>query len=137
MVDTSRAPALGYMEIVQRRDAATPLPIIQAHTAPGTIIHSDEWVAYRQVQGLPTITLHGVVIHSLHFIDPTTGVHTQNIESYCSRVKTKLKRMRGCHEHQLPSYLDEYMQRERFAHTARDTAELVAQLQRSSKLPHL
>ena len=123
MVDTSHAPALGYMEIVQRRDAATLLPIIQAHTAPGTIIHSDEWAAYRQVHGLPTVASHGVVNHSLHFVEPTTRVHTQNIESYWSRVKAKLKRMRGCHEHQLPSYLDEYMWRERFGHTARDTLQ--------------
>ena len=30
MVDTSVSPAMGYMEIVARRDAATLLPIIQA-----------------------------------------------------------------------------------------------------------
>ena len=65
------------MELVQRRDAATLLPIITAHTAPGTIIHSDEWAAYRRVQGLPTVAAHGVVNHSLHFVEPTTGVHTQ------------------------------------------------------------
>ena len=35
-VNTSNTPGLGYMEIVQRMDAATFLPIIQAHTAPGT-----------------------------------------------------------------------------------------------------
>ena len=64
-----------------------------------------------------------IVNHSLHFIEPNTGVHTQNIESYWSRVKTKRKRMRGCHEHQLPSYMDEYMWQERFGHTARDTLQ--------------
>ena len=26
----------------------------------------------------------------------------------------KLKSMKGCHEHQIPSYLDEFMWRERF-----------------------
>ena len=123
LVDTSHTPALGYMELVQRRDAATLLPIITAHTAPGTIIHSDEWAAYRRVQGLPTVAAHGVVNHSLHFVEPTTGVHTQNVESYWSRVKTKLKRMRGCHTHQLPSYLDEFMWRERHRQTARDTLQ--------------
>ena len=121
LVDTSQTPALGYMEVVRRRDVATLLPVIAAHTSPGTVIHSDEWAAYRRVQTLPTVSSHGVVNHSLHFVEPTTGVHTQNVESYWARVKTKLKRMKGCHAHQLPSYLDEFMWRERFGQTARDT----------------
>ena len=121
IVDTSHIPALGYMEVVQRRDAATLLPIITAHTAPGTIVHSDEWAAYRRVQTLSNVAAHGVVNDSLHFIEPVTGVHTQHVESYWSRVKTKLKHMRGCHAHQLPSYLDEFLWRERFGQTTRDT----------------
>ena len=56
LVDTSQSPALGYMEVVARRDAATLLPIINAHTAPGTIVHSDEWAAYRSVQNLPNVS---------------------------------------------------------------------------------
>ena len=123
LVDTSQTPALGYMEVVARRNAATLLPIINAHTAPGTIVHSDEWAAYRSVQNLPNVSNHGTVNHSVTFVDPTTGVHTQNVESYWCRVKTKLKRMRGCHAHQLPSYLDEFMWRERYGKTARHALE--------------
>ena len=111
------------MEVVARRDAATLLPIINAHTAPGTIVHSDEWAAYLSVQNLPNVSNHGTVNHSVTFVDPTTGVHTQNVESYWCRVKTKLKRMRGCHAHQLPSYLDEFMWRERYGKIARDALE--------------
>ena len=96
LVDTSHSPAL---EVVPRRNAATLLPIINAHTAPGTIIHFDELAAYNRIQTLPNVN------HSRHFVEPTTGVHTQNVESYWCRVKTKLKRMRGCHAHQLPSYI--------------------------------
>ena len=44
----------------------------------------------------------------------TNGVHTQNIESYWNRVKKKFKTMKGVHSHQLPSYLDEFMWRERY-----------------------
>jgi hypothetical protein len=82
MVDTSQQPALGYMEVVQQRDALTLLPIIQAHTAPGTTIHSDQWAAYS-----PGIAAHNTVNHSLNFVDPVTGTHTQHIESYWSRAK--------------------------------------------------
>ena len=37
------------MEVIDKRDAATLLPIIQQHTRPGTIIHSDHWAAYRDL----------------------------------------------------------------------------------------
>ena len=97
IVDTSHQPALGYMEVVHRRDATTLLPIIQAHTAPGSIVHSDEWSSYRRVQQLGNVSAHNTVNHSLHFVDPVTGVHTQHVESYWNRVKGKLKRMRGYH----------------------------------------
>ena len=63
---------------------------------------------------------HNTVNHSHHFVDPVTGVHTQNIEN---RVKTKLKRMKGCHAHQLSSYLDEFMWHERHGETYRDTLQ--------------
>ena len=112
LVTTSHTPALGYMEIVQTMNAATLLPIIQAHVATGTIIHSDQWAAYNQAATLPSVSTHRTVNHSLHFVGPTTGIHTENIESYWERVKTKIKRMKGCHAHQIPSYLDEFMWRE-------------------------
>ena len=97
------------MEIVQSRDRATLHGIIQQHTLPNTVVHIDEWAAYGQMTSLPNITSHAVVNHSFHFVDPITGVHTNNIESYWNRVKRKIKHMKGCHRHQLPSYLDELM----------------------------
>jgi hypothetical protein len=100
-VDVSHSPALRYMQIVHQRNAATLLPIIQQHVAPGTIIHSDEWRAYSRVQGLPNVAAHHMVNHSLEFVNTATGVHTENIESYWNRAKIKLKRMRGCHELEL------------------------------------
>ena len=104
MVDTSHQPALGYMELVNTRDAGTLL-IIQTHTATGTTVHSDEWAAYNRVQQLSNVSAHHQVNHSLHLVDPATGVHTQHVERYWNRVKCKFKRMRGCHAHQLPRQL--------------------------------
>ena len=121
MVDTSHQPAIGYMEVIPDRTAATLLPIIQRHVLSGTIVHSDEWRSYSQVAGLPGVQSHQTVNHSVTFVDNTTGAHTQNIESYWNRVKLKLKRMKGCHSHQIPSYLDEFMWRERFGETSSDS----------------
>ena len=73
------------MEIVSSRDAATLLPIIQAHVCPGTVIWSDKWAAYRRVSTLPGIAGHQTVNHTYHFKDPVTGVHINTIESYWNR----------------------------------------------------
>ena len=113
MADTSKTLALGFMQIVSSRDVATLLPIIAAHVAPGTEVHSDQWSAYNRVSSLPGIAGHSTVNHSLHFVDPVTDTHTQHIKSYWNRVKVNFKRMRGCHADQAPSYLDEFMWRER------------------------
>ena len=118
MVDTSQTPAVGYMELVPRRDAATLLPIIQQHVLPGTTIWSDQWAAYNNVSSLPGVAGHGVVNHSLHFVNPSTGVNTQTVASYWNRVKTKFKRMKGVSSAQLPLHLDEFMWRERYGQTA-------------------
>ena len=117
LVDTSQTPALGAMELVPSCSAAVLLPIIHQHVRPGSIMWSDEWAAYRRVQQLPPVTQHQTVNHSIEFVNPTTGVHTQNLESYWNRVKTKFKRMKGVQESMLSSYLDEFMWRERHGRT--------------------
>ena len=106
------------MEIVPQHDTKTLLPIIQAHTRQGTIIPCDEWAAYNRVQLLPTVCAHQTVNLSLEFVNSTTGMHTQNIESYWNRSKTKVKRMKGCHQQMLPSHLDKFMWREKHGRTA-------------------
>ena len=57
--------------------------------------------------------------HSMEFVSPS-GVHTQNIESYWNHTKMKLKWMRECAAKEVPSYLDEFMWRERFVMTPRE-----------------
>ena len=123
MADYSSKPAIGYMETVPDRTAATLLPIIQGHLEPGTNIHSDEWRAYRRVQQIPAVASHSTVNHSVNFVDPQTGTHTQNIESYWARVKYKFKQMKGVDGDQMESYLDELMWWELFGKTAKHTLD--------------
>ena len=67
MVDTSHTPALGYVQVVTSHDAATLLPIIHAHIAPGSI-HSDERRAYSRVANIPAaVASHSTVNHSVTF----------------------------------------------------------------------
>ena len=70
------------MEVVHQRNAATLLPIINAHVAPGTVIHTDEWASYNRIGTLPNVSTHFTVNQSVTFVDPVTGTHTQNVESY-------------------------------------------------------
>ena len=41
---------------------------------------------YKSVQQLPAVSQHGTMNHSIEFVNPSTGVHTQNMESYWNRV---------------------------------------------------
>lgn len=112
LVDTSTVPCLGYMEIVESRSATALLPIINRVVRPGTVIHSDQWKAYSNIQRDLGFE-HHTVNHSVCFVDPHTGVHTQAIESYWGRHKSRIKSMQGCKRDFLHSYLQEFMWRER------------------------
>ena len=108
IADVSTRPATGYMQLVDGRNA---LPIIQQHVHPGTVVHSDEWAANSQISSAGYS--YSSVNHSLHFLNPITGIHTQHIESYWSRAKAKLKGMHETCDDHLPEYLDEFMWRKR------------------------
>ena len=99
--DMSTIPAVAYMELVPDRRAATLIPIIQRIILPGSTIHSDQWAAYRQLHADPSYT-YATVNHSQNFVDPVTGAHTQAIESYWAKVKSKFKSMKGVSTAQLP-----------------------------------
>ena len=116
LADTSTHPCTVYMQLVEDRKADTLIPIIERVVRKGSIIHSDQWAAYRQLHNHPDYT-YQAVNHSENFVDPETGVHTQAIESYWSNAKLKFKKMKDVSSEQLPSYLDERMWRDRFGAT--------------------
>ena len=63
---------------VVSRDSKTLVAIIKKWIKPGTTIMSDCWPSYQCLEQHDY--LHLTVNHSLNFVDPETGAHTQNIE---------------------------------------------------------
>jgi ISXO2-like transposase domain len=110
---------VGAIEFVQNRSAETLLPIIKKYVIPGTEIHSDQWSAYAGISSIDVTPgfIHKTVNHSLHFKDPSTGVHTNNVEAYWSSIKRRFKMLNGTSRSLTASYLDEHMYRERLGKT--------------------
>ena len=80
----------GFMVPVDRRDAATLLPIIQQFILPGTTIVSDLWGAYNTVGNLGYA--HLTVNHSANFVDPITFAHTKLWKTFgCARSSARKK----------------------------------------------
>src|SRR6218665_2448843 len=48
---------------------------------------------------------------------PVTGKHTNHVESYWIRMKSTFKRINGTYKDFGPSYMDEFMWRERYGKT--------------------
>ena len=119
MVDVSTKPGKGLMWLVPDRKASTLIPLIMDNVINGTIIHSDQWSAYRQLSTKTNIT-YKTVNHSQHFVDPITRVHTQAIERYWSKTKYQFKKMKGVLHEKLPGYLDERMWRDRYGGTTEE-----------------
>lgn len=112
IVSVEYTPARGYFQVVERQDAATLLPIVQTCLLPGTEVHTDDWAAYNRLIGLPNVSGHQVVEHAHTFVDPRTGVHTQEVQFTWSQLKLGWNRRKGLRRQDLQSYLDERMWRQ-------------------------
>ncbi|CAF1624079.1 unnamed protein product [Rotaria magnacalcarata] len=119
-----------FAGLVDRRDAATLIPIIYEFVMPGTTIYSDQWAAYNALShpnNAPHRYGHQTVNHSVNFVDSTTLVHTQNIENMWMVAKIKKKNQMGQHRTLLGSHLLEFMWRRRFGN--RPFANLIRLIQ--------
>ena len=69
------------------------------------------WLAYNQIQqnGYGHLTVN----HSVNFVGPVTGAHTQGIESTWRYAKMRNKRHFGTIRGHIDSYLCEFMWRRR------------------------
>ena len=75
---------------------------------PGTIVISDCWKSYDTLHEKDFE--HLKVNHSINFVNPETGAHTQTIESLWWQIKRSLPETYTCHN-QLYLHLAEYLWR--------------------------
>ena len=103
-----------FLYAVENRNASTLTECIKKNIYPGTTIISDQWKAYSGIEQLKGYNFqHLTVNHSENFVDPTTGAHTQTIESLWHSLKMKKKRQGGTHRQMIDSYLCEFAWRKR------------------------
>lgn len=94
---------------VDKRDESTLLPLIKKYILPGSVIVSDGWSAYLN------LNMHGyqhyVVNHSENFVDPLTGFHTNRVENMWMRAKRRNKMECGTKKEMVDEYMFEFMWR--------------------------
>ena len=78
-----------FLVPVPDRTADTQTTIIHAWIEPGTMVISDSWDGYCDVDCLGYT--HHTVNHSIYFVNPDTGDHTNTIESTWRCVKVFLR----------------------------------------------
>ena len=100
------------LEMVDQRDANTLLPIITTTVAPGSIIWSDMWRAYNQLEQLGFV--HDTVNHSREFVSPS-GTHTQIIEGVWALCKQFLRKRHAKSREHLEQYIHEWAFRRNLA----------------------
>lgn len=103
------------MQEVADRKAETLNPIISRWILPGSRIVSDGWRAYGTLANINGgVYAHDIIVHERHFVDPDNpNIHTQTIESTWMRAKRKLRRQHGTSRELFPSYLCEFLWRNR------------------------
>ena len=82
-----------FLVEVEKRDAATLVPLIQQYIRPCSVIFSNEWRAYSSLQYLGYT--HHTVNHSQNFVDPNTGAHTLTVERMWGGVKAMMRKQRS------------------------------------------
>ena len=106
-----------FFKCVADRTANTLVSIIKDHILPGTTIYSDCWKAYSSLnsEGFSHLTVN----HSVNFVDPETGTHTNTIESTWRALKKSLPK-HGTTKNLYDTYFAQYCVRKQFLIDAED-----------------
>jgi IS1 family transposase len=78
-----------FFKVVNQRDARTIREIISRHIKPGSIVVTDIWRGYQNIEDF-NVT-HETVNHGENFVDPISGLHTNTIEGTWAGLKLKIR----------------------------------------------
>ena len=93
--------------VIFPRNKHTLLPIIEKFILPNSVIYSDLWKAYNDLESAGYD--HLAINHSLNFVDPDNKeIHTQNVERLWRDVKEYVKRP-GIRAEYMYQYLARYL----------------------------
>ncbi|XP_026825347.1 uncharacterized protein LOC113561918 [Ooceraea biroi] len=95
-----------FLVPVRDRTKETLLQVIKQWIRPGTTVMSDCWKSYNCLNSEDF--QHLTVNHSMNFVDPDTGAHTQSIERVWREVRANIPRY-GTRTSHLMGYLAEYL----------------------------
>lgn len=124
IVDTSYNSSRVYYEIIPNRNKITICNVINRIVRPGSIISTDEFASYRSL-GDSGEYEHRTICHKYNFVCPTTGIHTQHIESNNNKLKRVIKKCNGLSDQGREAMLWEFMF---YNHFKEDTYTLILSL---------
>ena len=78
-----------HLQFIRDQSHPSIIPIINQHVQRGATIHSDGAQVYK-ILGTQGYT-HRWVVHTRHYVNPRTGVHSNHIENIWSNLEAVLK----------------------------------------------
>lgn len=86
------------------------ISVIGEHVAPGSIVVTDQWAAYRTAFETLHEFTHKSINHSLYFVNPNDpSVHTQSIEGLWSKSKLFIRKKSGLKQEQHSELLIQFV----------------------------
>ncbi|KCZ77887.1 hypothetical protein H311_01095, partial [Anncaliia algerae PRA109] len=95
-----------FATIIPDKKESTLVPIICSQVAENSIIWTDEFKSYYNLSKYNFI--HNTVCHKYQFINHSTGVNTQAVESFNNELKLEIKRRKGIKNEKRNDFLKEF-----------------------------